>query len=111
MPEKEQPGSAHERLLRRYLDSLPGKRAEIAERWARVRSGDWDEEAIGELKRPVHRLAGSAGSYGLEDLGRAAAALDRLLGSVREDARSRASVSDGVRALLEQFDRAMRPED
>ena len=46
-----------------------------------VRSGSMDGEAIEELARTVHKLAGTAGMFGEEELGTRAAALERALRS------------------------------
>ncbi len=67
------------RLLRRYLDSLPEKQAELEIAWQALQDMGWNAEPLANLKTPVHRLAGSAGSYGLEELGLAARTLDKSL--------------------------------
>jgi HPt (histidine-containing phosphotransfer) domain-containing protein len=66
-------------LLRRYFDSLPEKRTQLADAWAVVQASAWSADSLARLKTPVHRLAGSAGSYGLEEVGWAARALDASL--------------------------------
>jgi HPt (histidine-containing phosphotransfer) domain-containing protein len=66
-------------LLRRYLDSIPEKRTELETAWESLRAGAWSTDSLAGLKTPVHRLAGSAGSYGLEDVGQAARTLDASL--------------------------------
>ncbi len=67
------------RLTQRYLNSLPGKQSELESCWEAVCANDWNAKVLARLKSPVHRLAGSAGSYGLDKLCAAAQALDRLL--------------------------------
>lgn len=66
-------------LLRRYLDSFPEKQAELEDGWQRVQANGWSAESLASFRTPVHRLAGSAGSYGLKELGRAARVLDAAL--------------------------------
>ena len=65
----------------RYIESMPVKRRVILECMAQitaaVRSGEPD--LCDKLFQQIHRLAGSAGSYGFEDLGRAASVVDRYL--------------------------------
>ena len=68
-----------EQLRRKYIDSLPAKRSRIEEHWKQVQSSDWSEAALAALKADVHRLAGSAGSYGLYDLGEFAFKLESTL--------------------------------
>ena len=60
---------AQARLLRRYFSSLPEKRARIEECTLQLELTDWSDVAVGKLRMEVHRLAGSAGNYGLEALG------------------------------------------
>ncbi|MEZ5681611.1 MAG: ATP-binding protein [Erythrobacter sp.] len=82
--------------------SRPPQSADIGERWARrrseaieavsqaVRIGAMDGEAIEELARTVHKLAGTAGMFGEEELGARAAALERALRSgVESEVRKR----------------------
>ena len=65
----------------RYIESMPVKRNAILECMAQfkaaVRSGETD--LCDKLFQQIHRLAGSAGSYGFEDLGQAASVVDRYL--------------------------------
>lgn len=75
---------AHKLIARqrqRYIDSMPVKRDVILQCMAqirqKVRSGELD--LCEKLFQQIHRLAGSAGSYGFEDLGQAASVVDRYL--------------------------------
>ena len=70
-----------ERLVRRYLASLPEKREKITACWKEVQSGDWNPDQVDRMKIEIHRLAGSAGSYGLEELGALASRLENSLKS------------------------------
>ena len=67
------------RLKERFIRSLPDKRAGLEESWKRVRVSMWNPNSIAELRTLAHRLAGSAGSYGLDELGAAALRLDHAL--------------------------------
>lgn len=66
---------------RRYIESMPVKKAAIQKYMvqvsAAVRRGESD--LSDELFQQVHRLAGSAGSYGFDSLGQAASLVDRYL--------------------------------
>jgi len=64
-------------LLMRYQLSLPAKRLEIESAQPRALAGD--EAATVTIKRCAHKLAGSAASYGFEDISLAAARLDDWL--------------------------------
>ena len=63
----------------KYLQSLPEKKARLALYLAGVQEHGWTPESFNELKLEVHRLTGSAGSYGLMSLGRTAQKLERIL--------------------------------
>lgn len=63
----------------KYLRSLPEKKARLANAWNATRQQGWTPESSEVLKTEVHRLSGSAGSYGLHSLGKAAQNLDSLL--------------------------------
>jgi HPt (histidine-containing phosphotransfer) domain-containing protein len=66
-------------LVRGYVAQMAGKRESIQSLWSRVQARPDDQAALRELHLNVHRLAGSAGPYGLPALGEAAQALDRVL--------------------------------
>lgn len=65
----------------KYIESMPDKRAAICQCMVQVsnavRSGKGD--LCDTLFQQVHRLAGSAGSYGFESLGEVASVVDRYL--------------------------------
>lgn len=66
-------------LRERYRASLPDKRDMLNEAWSAVAARPDDAEARARLHMLLHRLAGSAPSYGHDALGvAAAAAADRL---------------------------------
>lgn len=66
---------------RRYIDSMPDKREVINQCLAQASAAALSGEAdlCETLFQQVHRLAGSAGSYGFESLGQAALVIDRYL--------------------------------
>ena len=64
---------------KKYLQSLPDKKARISRRWSEIQRQGWSPELSARFKTEVHRLSGSAGSYGLDALGRAAHQLDLFL--------------------------------
>ncbi len=70
-------------LQTRYHASLAGKRADIERAWHAVRADCADTANQDILLRLVHRLAGSAESYGFTGIGRIAAQTDTLLDQVR----------------------------
>ena len=66
---------------RRYIESMPDKREVICLCLAQVSNAVSSGEGnlCDTLFQQVHRLAGSAGSYGFESLGQAASVVDRYL--------------------------------
>lgn len=66
---------------RRYIQSMPAKKEAILQCMAQVNSAVKTGEAnlCENLFQQVHRLAGSAGSYGFDSLGQAASVIDRYL--------------------------------
>jgi len=76
-------------LRRRYTESLPSKHAALAQAWQSFVAMP-EERTRSELQELVHRLAGSASSYGYEPLGELAGAVDRHLGE--SDNTSRAAI-------------------
>jgi diguanylate cyclase (GGDEF)-like protein len=66
-------------LRSRYLSSLPEKLGQLREAWQRLQNNGWRPQHIEPLRGIAHRLAGSAGSYGFQPQGQAAAALEDLL--------------------------------
>jgi HPt (histidine-containing phosphotransfer) domain-containing protein len=101
---------AMERLAQqhqKYLAALPGKRERILAHWQNVQAEGWGSWSFAELKTEVHRLAGSAGSYGLEALGGAARQLDGLLGSELRISVHSTNIVDLVDELLAALDDAV----
>ncbi len=56
-----------EALRRRYIDSFPAKSAALDEAAQGLSAGG--VEALSALRLQAHKLAGSAGMYGFDDLG------------------------------------------
>ncbi|MBF0187525.1 MAG: diguanylate cyclase [Magnetococcales bacterium] len=57
---------------RSYADTLPEKWQEIEQVWQTLKSEGWHGERFKTLHRLVHTIAGSAGTFGLPDLGKSA---------------------------------------
>ena len=63
----------------KYLRSLPDKKARLEKALNAIKQQGWKPNLEEALKMEVHRLSGSAGSYGLSSLGKAAQRLDLML--------------------------------
>ncbi|MEZ5461144.1 MAG: Hpt domain-containing protein [Dokdonella sp.] len=66
-------------LHARYQTSLPNKRSSVELAWRAFCADSTDPARLQSLTRLVHRLAGSAGSYGYEEIGEIAGSADALL--------------------------------
>lgn len=67
------------RLTRMFIATLPEKHASFEASWDQVRVSQWSPEPLAQLGTLAHKLAGSAGSYGFEELGALALKLDVAL--------------------------------
>ncbi len=63
----------------RYLQSLPDRKANILECWQRWNADREDRSVLKELTSALHKLAGSAGNFGLSGIGDAARKLEAML--------------------------------
>lgn len=94
----------------RYVDSMPDKRDVIRQCMhqvsAAVRSGEPD--LCEKLFQQVHRLAGSAGSYGFEELGQAASVVDRYLIANSLQVDDLPELASLLQKLLDEIDEIIR---
>lgn len=91
----------------RYFRSLPQKRAQIERCWETIQVNGPTSANTDEFRLHVHRLAGSAGSYGLGGVGDAAKQLDLVLGSGAHVAVDWQTVESTMAELLQQFDQIL----
>jgi len=91
---------------RRYIESMPAKRKAIAQCLDQVntatRNGETD--LCDKLFQQVHRLAGSAGSYGFEKLGQAASVVDHYLIANSQETSNLRELQDMLQNLLDEID-------
>jgi two-component system, OmpR family, response regulator len=93
-----------EALARAYAAELTGNVDALQATAAALAKGGWDRPTAESLYRQAHRMAGSAGVYGLERVGLAAGILEDLLKGLLEDptwppARSPAELHTVVKAV------------
>ena len=94
-------------LQARYRAALAGKRAANEQAWQALCADCSDTASLAALLAVVHRLAGSAESYGFDGIGRLAAQLDRQLEPIRGSA-DPAQRSAALCALRDALARPMR---
>lgn len=93
-------------LQARYRNTMPEKRVVLEQVWSRMRSDPHDPAGLHALFPLIHRLAGSASSYGLEHLGDAALSVHDILDRyrVRSSPVEQARLPDLVRELEPPMD-------
>lgn len=92
----------------RYQASLPIKRASVELAWQSLRAEASDPVRLESLQRVVHRIAGSAASYGYEEIGALASQADEGLEALRQPdvaRRNVASIDATLSALAPLFER------
>ena len=94
-------------LVQRYHASLTKKRADLVAAHQAAVEDDWSEEGTAAFKLLVHRMAGSAASYGFTELGDAARMLDQVL-QFREHGTAPDHVGDYFDRLLRDLDGCIR---
>lgn len=91
----------------RYLQSLPDKKMRIEDCWRALHHHGWTPELSGNLITEVHRLSGSAGSYGFSALSQAAQKLDLLLARDVIAGTSGSEHENLIEALLDAIDQVI----
>ena len=89
---------------------MPVKRKTIVECMAQVNAASRDGTAdfCDKLFQQVHRLAGSAGSYGFENLGQAASVVDRYLIANAPRVADLPELMGLLQKLLDEIDKLIR---
>ncbi len=72
-------------LRRQYIQSLPEQQWEVRSRWQQLNQDHWDRAAAGKFLHIVHKLSGTAGSYGLSEVSEIARALELSLDRMPAD--------------------------
>lgn len=69
-------------LEQRYLQDLPDKLASIDNLWRKLTLSKWNDDAFGLFYKLVHGISGTAGSFGLDELGEVARSIDMLCSGI-----------------------------
>ncbi len=99
-------GKEFQQLRLEFRGALPAKLTRMRSLWGRIDCEHPDPRALEILKREVHTMAGSAGSFGLPQVSRAAAAAEDALAGLKEGSRPGAKRSAKFSALLDKLDKA-----
>jgi HPt (histidine-containing phosphotransfer) domain-containing protein len=93
--------------LEKYLRSFPQKRKRLRDCWMAIERNGSTVELSADLKTEVHRLAGSAGSYGLDELSDAAQRVDLLLAGEVQFENLKAGAGNEMNALFHAIDQVI----
>ena len=99
-------GKEFQKLRGEFRGSLPAKLRRLRSLWERIDCEEPDSDAFDMLKRELHTMAGSAGSFGLPQVSKAAAAAEDALGGLKPGSRPGAKRSAKFRTLLDKLDKA-----
>ena len=99
-------GKEFQKLRAEYRGSLPAKLVRLRSLWARVDCDEPDADALGILRRELHTMAGSAGSFGLPQVSGVAAAAEDALSGLKDGSRPGAKRAAKLNALLGKLDKA-----
>jgi chemotaxis protein histidine kinase CheA len=93
-------GREFEELRAEYRASMPAKLDRIEALWELILKGMHDDTRLAQLKKELHTISGSAGTFGLPEVGNAARAAEECLGEASDAASlSETQRSDFVRLL------------
>lgn len=101
-------GKEFQKLRMEFRGSMPAKLTRLRSLWTRV-CGESDPDALDILKRELHTMAGTAGSFGLPQVSAAAAAAEASLDRVENGAVPNADLSRRIASLLQELQKAALP--
>ena len=99
-------GKEFQKLRTEFRGSLPAKLRRLRSLWERIDCEEPDVYALEILKREVHTMAGSAGSLGLPQVSKVAAAAEEALEGLKHGSRPGAKRAAKIRALLDKLEKA-----
>jgi len=106
--------SASERLASLQLDyaqTLGTKLEQLRASWQQCLSGGWAESPGEDLRMQVHRVAGSAPSYGFSEIGGAAKSLEQCLRDLAKAASDAPFPDPGSEQQFVQLCRLLEEEE
>ena len=99
-------GKEFQKLRTEFRGSLPAKLRRLRSLWERIDCEEPDPDALEILKRELHTMATSAGSFGLPQVSTAAAAAEAALAGLKEGSRPGAKRAAKFGALLDRLEKA-----
>ena len=98
-------GKEFQKLRTEFRGSLPAKLRRLRSLWERIDCDAPDADALEILQRELHTMAGSAGSFGLPQVSKAAAAAAEALDGLKEGSRPGVKRAAKFVALLDKLDK------
>jgi len=99
-------GKEFQKLRTEFRGSLPAKLTRLRSLWGRIDCDEPDADALEILIRELHTMAGSAGTFGLPQVGDAAAAAEAALEGLEAGRRPGIKRAEKFNALLDKLDKA-----
>ena len=99
-------GKEFQKLRTEFRGSMPAKLKRLRSLWERIDCEEPDPDALEILKREVHTMAGSAGSFGLPQVSKLAGAAEDALAGLRAGSRPGAKRAAKFGALLDKLGKA-----
>jgi len=99
-------GKEFQKLRAEFRGSLPAKLKRLRSLWERIDCEAPDGDALEILTREIHSMAGSAGTFGLPQVSKVAAAAEDALHGLKAGSRPGAKRTAKVRALLDKLERS-----
>jgi chemotaxis protein histidine kinase CheA len=99
-------GKEFQKLRTEFRGSLPAKLRRLRSLWERIDCEEPDADALEILKRELHTMAGSGGSFGLPQVSKAAAAAEDALEGLKEGSRPGVKRAAKFVALLDKLEKA-----
>lgn len=99
-------GKEFQKLRTEFRGSLPAKLRRLRSLWERIDCEEPDPDALEILKRELHTMAGSAGSFGLPQVSKVAAVAEEALEGLKEGSRPGKKRAAKFAVLLDKLDKA-----
>src|SRR5215510_12302041 len=102
-------GKEFQKLRAEFRGSLPAKLTRLRSLWGRIDCDEPDADALEILRRELHTMAGSGGTFGLPLVSKAAGAAEAALEGLRDGSRPGGKRAKRFLAQLDSLEKAARP--
>jgi chemotaxis protein histidine kinase CheA len=102
-------GKEFQKLRKEFRGSMPAKLTRLRSLWARIDCAEPDADALEILRRELHTMVGSAGSFGLPQVSAAATKAEDCLTGLRDGSRPGGKRAARFRTVLDKLEKAALP--